>query len=292
MTSLIGFIGLGRMGYGMAARLRDKNYDLIVWNRTRSKAEEFSREYGALVASSPREVAEKANIIHLMVSDDNASRSVVIDMGLPGLRKPITLIEHSTITPQHSMFLEKLVTSQGGLYVEAPVIGGPRQARAGELILLVASSGSGSLPEEELKTLGDLLYLGEVPKASAVKLAFNNILLSLMAGLAESIALVEAYGVDYKVFLDKVLAKTFIKPFVERYGDRPFNKDFPASFRAKLAGKDAAYVAEALRHRGLPAVHSSSIASLYSLMESLGRGDSDYTHLVLTLLEFARKARS
>ena len=287
MTGVVGFIGLGRMGYAMAGLLREKGYELVVWNRTRGKAEAFAEKYGARVAASPAQVAEEASVIHVMVADDEASRTVILGPRgiLEGAREGLLVVEHSTITPGHSVFLWKVLGERRVGYAEAPVIGGPRRAAAGELLVLVAGDRRGL---EESSVFGETLWLGEVPRASAAKLAFNSMLFTVIAGMGEAAALLEAYGMSFEWFAEKVLSKTFLRAIVERYGSRPFDPGYQASFAARLAAKDQAYFVEALRAKGLPGTHAASIQALYSLMDSLGWGDADYTHLALFLRSLAR----
>ncbi len=291
MNGAVGFIGLGRMGYAMASLLRRKGYELVVWNRSKSKAERFAREYGALVASTPREVAEKASVVHLMLADDEASRSVVLGPGgvIEAAKPGLLVVEHSTITPAHSVFLERMLASRGAEYSEAPVIGGPSRAAKGELLVIVAGSERGL---EASRVFGETVWAGEVPRASLVKLAFNSMLFTVIAGMAEAAALLEAGGIGFEWFASKVLSKTFLRHVVERYGSRPFDEDFETSFAARLAAKDLAYFVEAMRAYGLPAVHAQSIQALYSLMDMDGWGGRDYTHLALYLRRKAGERRT
>ncbi len=278
--TVVGFIGLGRMGYAMASRLRSYGFDVVVWNRTPTKMERFIAEHGGRAASTPAEVAEKADIVHIMVADDNASREVLLrPNGVFERGRGKIVIEHSTITPMHSIFLQRLAEKHGITYLEAPVIGGPRNAADGKLVILVAGSRK---PEEipSLSPLGTTIHLGDVPQATAAKLAFNLLLLTIVAGLAEAYSLVEAYGVPYREFYEKVLSKTWIRPIAERYIDRGFRLGAPASFAAQLAGKDAAYAAEALREKGLPNILASAIEELYNYMVMDGYGESDYPTLI------------
>ncbi len=285
---LLGFIGLGNMGYAMAARLREAGYELIVWNRSREKAERFSKEYGAEVARSPKEVGERADYVHIMVSDVRASMEVILN-GIALSSRKVTVIEHSTLTPSYTQIVSQILKSKSMVFAEAPVIGGPRQAREGKLLVLLA--GPHELTDSHMKALGEIIYLGEVPKAAAVKLAFNLLFLSSLAGIAEAFSIVEAYGVSYKKFFKEVVSKTWISPVVERYLERGFRIDAPPSFRLRLAAKDAAYAAEALREAGLPAYVSSAAASLFSDAVAEGWGNRDYSTVIGFNVSRVKKVR-
>ncbi len=288
---MIAFIGLGNMGYAMAIRLREQGFNLIVWNRSIEKAKKLEREAGVEVAKTPMEAASKADEIHVMVSDVSASASVFMgsDGVLKGLKQGTRVFEHSTLKPSYTSLLSKIVESRGGKLVEAPVIGGPRQAREGKLLVLV-----GGDPDEantaSLKALGDVVYIGPIPAATAAKLAFNILFLAVVGSMAESLSLVKAYGVEPREFYEKVVSKTWLKQAFERYLERGLNPDTPALFRLVLAAKDAAYAADALREKALASPVSSALASAFSEAAQQGLQDKDYTNLIYYRVRLASQS--
>ncbi len=284
----VGFIGLGLMGYGMACSIVKGGYELYVFNRTSSKAEKFVSECGGEIAWSPKEVARKADIIHIMVSDDEAVADVVF--GESGLIDSLDggkyVIVSSTITPQFSLVLKDAIEGRGGRYVEAPVLGSVSEAREGKLLTYVGGRKT-DLEIGSLKAFSKkVYYVGEVPKASALKLAINNLFLSIVASLAESVGLANAWGIGEGELFD-YLSDTWMRVIYERYRDRGFDKSFPTRFPIRLAAKDLMYAAEALRYVRLPHFVSSAAAELFTEAITHGYIDNDYSHVMLFMKELA-----
>src|SRR5687767_8660770 len=127
----IGFIGTGIMGGPMAARLLRAGHRVVVFNRTRSKANALSA-YGALVADSVGEVAQQCSMIFLALSDDAAVRDVVGPMR-DRLSTGAIVIDCSTVNPATTREIAGLLDVHGVCYLDAPVTGSRPEAEAGEL---------------------------------------------------------------------------------------------------------------------------------------------------------------
>ena len=154
----VAWIGLGAMGSRMAARLRDAEHELVVWNRTREKADEL----GVTIASSPREAAERSRFVFTMLADPEALRAVSegVDGVLAGLRDGSVLIEMSTVGPQAIARLSERMPARASL-LDVPVLGSLPQAESGTLKLF---AGGGDAAFERaaplLETLGEPLRAG------------------------------------------------------------------------------------------------------------------------------------
>lgn len=285
MGLVIGFAGLGSMGYAMASRLARDGYRLVVWNRSRGRAERFAREYGAEVAADLPDLARRSDVIHVMVSDDVAVASVVSGL-CRGCSEGDAVIQQSTITPGMSSYLESLVRSMRATYVEAPVLGSVSEAAEGSLITYVGGPRE-AVDYPTIRSLSrDVVYVGPVPRASALKLAVNSLFLTIAAALAESEALARGWGIDPELYR-KVMSGTWMAPIVERYWERGHDRSFPTRFRLGLASKDLAYAAEALRTAGLPSPALSGASNTYSLCASEGFGEKDYSNVIICMVEKA-----
>ena len=294
MEKCASIIGVGRMGSAMARRLSEAGFRLVLWNRTRAKAEALARELGAETAPSPMETARRCGVVHIVVADDEASMNVIAGPGgLLGLGslEGVTVYNHTTVTPRHSLEAMGLVEGAGGIYVEAPVAGNPRNALRGELVILCAARrGLEACRAPSLEALGEAVYLGEPPAAAAAKLGFNISFLGVVAALGEAFALAEAYGVGAERFAREVLGRTWLRGIVERYGERLWPHG-EASFAARLAGKDARYAQRALQERGVPGFLAAAVAAYYALMEHEGMGEEDYPAVAGFLAGYAMGAR-
>src|ERR1700709_679953 len=136
----VAFIGLGRMGHGMAERYLEAGFTVSVWNRSKAKAEDLIAR-GARWATSPEDAAIDADAVVTMVADDEASRTVWLTKdGAAATMKAGTLaIECSTVSHQHALDLSRELRSRGLIYIDSPVTGLPHAAAAGKLTLLVGA---------------------------------------------------------------------------------------------------------------------------------------------------------
>jgi len=267
----------------MAKRLLENGYDLIVWNRTTSKTKPLV-EAGAELASSPREVAEKATVIHVMVADDNASRAVlagsngVAEAGLEGK----IVVNHSTVTPMHTEEMTRLFAGLGASYLAVPVMGGPRDAEKG-MLLALAGGDEEALSKARpliLSFAKEIVYLGPAHVASAVKLAINSLFFASAAALSEAIALVEAWGASHEV-LYTVARRLWLRSLIDKYGERLLDENYPVSFRLVLAAKDLEYAARAGFERRQPMPLISALAEEFLMAAMHGLGEEDYSRIAM-----------
>src|SRR5471030_530158 len=136
----VAFIGLGRMGHGMAGRYLDNGFTVAVWNRSKAKAEDLIAR-GAQWATSPEDAAIDADAVVTMVADDEASRAVWLtkDGAAANMKAGALAIECSTISYQHALDLSRELRGRGLVYIDSPVTGLPDAAAAGKLTLLVGA---------------------------------------------------------------------------------------------------------------------------------------------------------
>src|ERR1700757_4688338 len=139
----VAFIGLGRMGHGMAGRYLDAGFTVALWNRSKAKAEDLIAR-GAIWATSPEDAAIDADAVVTMVADDEASRAVWL--GLNGAAKTAKAgtiaIECSTVSYDHARAMARELNGRGLIYIDCPVTGSPDAAAAGKLTLLVGADSA------------------------------------------------------------------------------------------------------------------------------------------------------
>jgi 3-hydroxyisobutyrate dehydrogenase len=241
----VAFIGLGRMGHGMAGRYLDGGFSVAVWNRSKAKAGDLIAR-GARWASSPADAADGADAIVTMVADDEASRAVWLGKdGAASTAKAGTLaIECSTVSYGHALELARELRGRGLVYIDSPVTGLPDAAASGKLTLLV-----GTEPADLEKARPFLVplsaairHFGAVGTGTVYKL-INNLMGAIqIAGLAEGLAIAEQAGLDMKLVLEAVETGVAASPQVIRHSKRMAARNFSgANFTAALRHKDAAY---------------------------------------------------
>jgi 3-hydroxyisobutyrate dehydrogenase len=240
----VAFIGLGRMGHGMAGRYLDAGFEVRVWNRTQKKADDLIAR-GAEWGGSPMRAADDADAVVTMVADDEASREVWLgEKGVLASWKPDRLaIECSTVSYDHACDLGRQLGWRRISYIDCPVTGLPDAAASGKLTLLV---GADPVDLERakpfLEPLGTIRHFGPVGSGTVYKL-INNLMGAIqIAGLAEGLAIAEQAGLDMNLVLEAIQSGVTASPQVVRHSKRMVARDFAgATFTTALRHKDAAY---------------------------------------------------
>jgi 3-hydroxyisobutyrate dehydrogenase len=241
----VAFIGLGRMGHGMAGRYLDAGFTVAVWNRSKAKADDLIAR-GARWASSPADAADGADAIVAMVADDAASRAVWLgkDGAASKVKAGTLAIECSTVSHGHALELAGELRKRGLIYIDSPVTGLPDAAASGKLTLLVGAEPADlERARPYLVPLSTTIrHFGAVGTGTVYKL-INNLMGAIqIAGIAEGLAIAEQAGLDMKLVLEAVETGVAASPQVIRHSRRMVARDFSgATFTAALRHKDAAY---------------------------------------------------
>lgn len=271
-------IGTGLMGSAASRRLRDSGFRVTLWNRSIEKAEVLARELNVDVARTVLEAIEKAEAALLFLADDDALLDVITSMPRAD---GLVVANFSTITPKTSLQASKLLEGRGICYLETPIIGGPGVVREGKAIILVSGPKhclrrSRGFLEALATTIVELSE--DIGKASALKLAYNSLLINTIAALAEALLLARSYDVDETTIFN-VLTKTMFREVVERYFNRLLAEETPTGFKLSLALKDLEYALRAGYEKGVPLPLTATTSQLYELARRAGLGDKDYTRV-------------
>jgi 3-hydroxyisobutyrate dehydrogenase-like beta-hydroxyacid dehydrogenase len=233
------------MGHGMAGRYLDAGFTVVVWNRSKAKAEDLIAR-GARWATSPKDAAVDADAVVTMVADDAASRAVWLGPdGAAATMKAGTLaIECSTVSHQHALDMARELRRRGLIYIDSPVTGLPDAAASGKLTLLVGAEPADlEQARPYLAPLSSTIrHFGPVGSGTVYKL-INNLMGAIqIAGIAEGLAIAEQAGLDMKLVLEAVETGVAASPQVIRHSKRMAARNFAgATFTAALRHKDAAY---------------------------------------------------
>jgi 3-hydroxyisobutyrate dehydrogenase len=243
----IAFVGLGRMGRGMAARLLETGHEVSVHNRSPGPAQDLARR-GARTAPSPAEAAEGADAMIVMVTDDEASRSVWKEPGglLDARHAPGAFaIECSTLSRAWVLRLADAARAAGLRYVDCPVTGLPDAAAAGRLTLLVgADEDDLAAATPLLRPLAtEIVRFGPVGTGTAYKLLINLMGAVQIAAAAEGMALAERAGLDLDQVARTIATGQAASPQVVRNARRIADADHDRNivFPGRMRHKDALY---------------------------------------------------
>jgi 3-hydroxyisobutyrate dehydrogenase len=275
-VTTVALIGLGNMGRGMAARLLHSGHDLRIFNRTRSRAEEFERA-GARVYSTPREACTGVQAVIAVTADDVSSRSIWLgsDGVLAAGMAPGTLaIECSTLSHAWVLELAERARTDGLRYIDAPVTGLPDSARSGTLTLLIGADPRDlSAARFLLGALANrLLHFGEVGAGTAYKLIVNLMGAVQIASLAEGMALAERAGLDWKNVAEAIATGQAASPQVVRNAWRIVedNHEQDIVFTPRLRLKDVIYAIGFAQSLGMRSPFGQVAA--YQLQQLIDKG--------------------
>jgi 3-hydroxyisobutyrate dehydrogenase/2-hydroxy-3-oxopropionate reductase len=269
------------MGSRMAARLRDAGHELVVWNRTREKAEEL----GVAIAASPREAAGRAELVFTMLADPDALRAATEgdDGLLAGLREGSVLVEMSTVGPQAIAELSERMPT-GTSVLDVPVLGSLPQAESGTLKLFAGGDeATFERAHPLLETLGEPIRTGPLGSGAAAKLVANATLVGTIALLGETLALADAVGLPRETTWE-ILAATPLDAQAERRRPVIESGDYPPRFRLSLARKDAELVEAAADAVGLDLPELGAARTHLAAAEAAGLGEEDYSAVLKHIL--------
>jgi 3-hydroxyisobutyrate dehydrogenase len=237
----VGWIGAGRMGVVLAARLLNAGYDVAVWNRTPDKAAPLV-ERGARLVDKPAELAE-CDVVVTMVSSSEVFEKVTL--GEAGLftangAAPQVLIDSSTVSEEASERVRSEAAKHGCTLLAAPVSGNPKAAKAGLLSVVVSG------PEDAYQQVASLLdvfgqhvtYAGEGDRARLVKICHNLLLGAIAQTLAETTVLAEQGGVSRAAYLDFINNSVMGSVFIRYKTPALVHLDYTPTFTSHLLRKD------------------------------------------------------
>jgi 3-hydroxyisobutyrate dehydrogenase-like beta-hydroxyacid dehydrogenase len=287
----VGFAGLGRMGRPMASNLVASGFDVVVHNRTLSKAEDFAGETGAAVAATPRELAEGCEVVITMLADGPALVAAYEgdDGMVAGMGPGSVGVDMGTSGPGDVTRVRTMVEGAGARLVDAPVSGSTPAAEAGTLLVMVGGSAEDyAIVEPILAAVGNPEHVGPAGSAATLKLAVNSILYGVNEALAEAVILSERSGVDPEKVLDIVSRSAAGAPMVAyrmpQYLDPDHN---PITFTMDLAAKDLRLTLDHAADLGLTMPQAERTLDTVEALIDAGYGDRDLGFVI----EGARRAQ-
>lgn len=275
----VALLGLGIMGSGMAGNLLRKGFPLMVYNRTREKADPFVAQ-GARVADTPAEAAEGADVILSMVGDDEASRAVWLgeNGALSRVKSGAVAVECSTLTLDWVRELAQTAAARGCKFLDAPVTGSKAAAAEGKLVLLVggdASTFQDVRPALEAVS-STIAHLGPVGAGATYKLINNMIAAVQVAALAEGLALADAAGLNLEALaplinngaINSNIVRGKLPRMLEHRYDDP-------DFALKWLQKDVGYALKLGEAFGAPLETVHAALKVISAARDKGLGEMD-----------------
>jgi 3-hydroxyisobutyrate dehydrogenase-like beta-hydroxyacid dehydrogenase len=284
----VAVVGAGRMGAAMVGTLRRAGLPVLVYNRTRDKAEAVAAATGAEVAATAREAAEGAQVVLSSLADDAAVGAAYTggDGIVAGLQPGTVVCESSTIDPGTVRRLRPLVEDRRAELLDTPVSGSVSSVEAGTLTIMVG--GDAEVLARARPVLDPLarkvVHVGELGSGAVMKLAVNAIVHGLDLALSEALVLAERAGVAretaYQVFADSAVAAPFVlyKREAFEHPGRP-----PVAFSLELVGKDLDLILALAEAAGVPMEQAATNRQVVRAAIAAGLGDHDLSELATFL---------
>lgn len=281
---VIGFIGLGYMGHGMAKNIRKGGYELWVKGRRNRVPVESLVSMGAKEASSPREMAENCDIIHICLSNSPMVENVIRGENgiLAGAKPGLTVIDTTTSDPTSTKTLAEEMAGKGVTMVDAPLGRTPAEAEAGTLDAMVGCD------EETFAKVRPVIecwaaninHMGPVGSAHQMKLLMNFIAMGYGALYSEVMVLGAKVGITPQQFRNVIGGSRLSNGFFETFMRYAVDRDRDAhKFTIENASKDVRYANNMASDAGVVGIMASAIKHYYTHAEAIGKG-SDYVPMI------------
>jgi 3-hydroxyisobutyrate dehydrogenase-like beta-hydroxyacid dehydrogenase len=240
----VAFIGLGAMGSRMAANLQQAGFKLRLYNRDRAKTGALAGK-GAEVADSPAAAVKGAQFAVSIVSDDNATREVMLGAqgALAGAANGCVIVDSSTNTPAIAREIALAAADRGCVYLDAPVSGSLKQAQGRELVFMVGGPQEAFDKAQPLFTaMGRMAkHAGDSGAGATVKLINNMLSGTMTAAVAEAVQIAEAAGIGRDAALDILGEGAAASRLLKSKMPMMFQRDFKPQFQLALMEKDLRY---------------------------------------------------
>lgn len=286
MKQKVIFLGLGVMGYPMAGHLSKSGYEVVVYNRTPSKAEDWLKEYQGKMITAPYQA--HAPIVIACVKDDAALAAITIgEQGIfQSMTKDAIFIDHSTVSIKISQKLNTLAEEKGFYFIDAPVSGGEEGAKQGKLTIM------GGAEQKEIFAQASVVmqnyakaitHMGAVGSGQATKMVNQICIGGLLQSLAEAIYFTKQTGLDPNLVFDVISKGAAASWQMENRYHTMIEGKFDFGFAVDLMRKDLHLVLEAAQPLGIELPITQLIDSFYKDVQVLQGGRLDASSLIMRL---------
>jgi 3-hydroxyisobutyrate dehydrogenase-like beta-hydroxyacid dehydrogenase len=287
----VAFLGLGVMGYPMAAHLKEAGHDVTVYNRTAAKAKQWVDEFGGKMATTPREAVQRASIVFACVGNDDDLRSIVLgDNGaFAGMVSGAIFVDHTTASAAVARELYATAKAKGMHFIDAPVSGGQAGAVNG---LLTVMCGGEQAAFDAVKPMGQAFSkaftrIGDSGAGQLAKMVNQICIAGLVQGLSEGVNFGLAAGLDMKLVLD-VISKGAAQSWqMENRGNTMVDDKFDFGFAVDWMRKDLGLVLDEAKRNGAPLPVTAIVDQFYGDVQGMGGNRFDTSSLIKRL----RKAK-
>ena len=286
----VALIGAGRMGSAMGGRIAGAGHDLVVFNRTRSRAADLAEQTGARVADNAHDAAASAEVCLVSLADDAAVTATYLDDSglIGGLQPGAVVCDTSTVAPATIGGLAPLVAQQGATLIDTPVSGSVSTVESGTLTVMV---GGDQEALERARPVLDafaksIFHLGDVGAGATMKLVVNALVAALNVAVSEALVLAERAGLDRQTVYDVFEASAAGTPYV-KYKREAFLQpgEVPVAFSLALTAKDSELIHDLAQRVGARMDQGEASRRLVAEAVAAGLAERDLSEVA----EFLRR---
>jgi 3-hydroxyisobutyrate dehydrogenase-like beta-hydroxyacid dehydrogenase len=276
----IGFIGLGIMGSRMAANLQKHGYELVVFNRTRAKAEPLLGPCASF-SDSPAKLAEQVDVLFTMLAHPDAVERVALGANgfLAHLRPNTVWVDCSSVNPSFSKRMAAAAAARQIRFVDAPVTGSAPSAADGRLVFWV---GAEAIDLEKIRPLllcmgNRIVHTGGQGMGTSMKMVVNLLLGNAMVAFSEAMALGTGLGLSRTMLFDSLLATPAVAPFLASKRDKIESGDYDAEFPLRWMQKDMHLATVSAYESGVAMPQTNVSKEIYRLAMREGYDTEDFS---------------
>jgi 3-hydroxyisobutyrate dehydrogenase-like beta-hydroxyacid dehydrogenase len=286
----VALVGAGRMGSAMGARVAGAGHDLVVFNRTRSRADDLAQQTGAQVADNARDAAEVAEVCLVSLSDDAAVTATYLDDSglIAGVQSGAVVCDLSTVAPATVRGLSPLVAQKGAVLIDTPVSGSVSTVESGTLTVMVGGDHDAlDRARPVLEAFAkSIFHMGDVGAGATMKLVVNSLVHSLNVAVSEALVLADNAGLDRETVYDIFEAGAAGAPYV-KYKREAFLRpgEVPVAFSLDLVAKDQELIHDLAHQTGTRMDQAEASRGLVAEAVNAGMAGRDISEVA----EFLRK---
>lgn len=283
----IAFLGLGVMGGPMAGHLANAGHQLVVYNRTKSKADDWVKAYGGSAADTPAQAADGADFVFACVGDDNDVRAVTTgpDGAFHAMAAGSVFIDNTTASAGVARELSAIASDSGIGFLDAPVSGGQVGAENGKLTVMVGGAEDDFSKAEPLMGCygAKVTLMGPSGAGQLTKMVNQICIAGLVQGLSEALNFGQNAGLDMDRVLDVISGGAAQSWQMVNRGNTMVRDEFDFGFALDWMRKDLRICFEEAANNGSPLPVTAQVAQFYAMLSERGFGRNDTSALIKLL---------
>jgi len=281
------FIGLGVMGYPMAGFLSKAGHDVVVYNRTASKAESWTRQFGGSSAATPAAAAEDADIVFCCVGNDNDVREVILGKTgvLNGISPGALIVDHTTASATIAREIHVRAAEKAVGFLDAPVSGGQAGAENGQLAVMIG--GDPNVFERAAPVIDSyakaITHIGPTGSGQLAKMVNQICIAGIVQGLSEGLDFAARAGLDPAVVIESISKGAAQSWQMENRWQTMVDGEFDFGFAVDWMRKDLRIALDESSSNGARLEVTELVDQFYAEVQAMGGSRWDTSSLIARL---------